>query len=394
MSATGIGLLLALSAIIALLLMRSARQQRLLQRSKVRFQRTAETMPLVLYDYLIDPHGRNRFVYVNHRSRDTLGLEAQALMGDPDCLSRLIHPDDLSRLQEVDAKAKKEGRVFRTEFRITTPSGEQKWLQVESKPNPGRPGEPEIWSGYILDISERKTQQESLERQVRQRTTQLRAMAMELTATEERERQAIAQELHDGLSQTLAIAKFKLSALDPPYPDSPRRDYFEETLRAVEGLIDAADQMARSVSRQLSPPVLHKLGLLPALEWLADEMQLTFGLQVSVVDNGVPQHLDKVVLNPVFRAARELLINVARHAQVGVAVLTVQQVEASLVLSVTDAGVGFDRPTHSIPAASGRFGLFSMHERIGFIGGDVQIDSNPGDGTVVVITVPLATQRG
>lgn len=365
-----------------------------LQISNEHFENIAGTVPVVLYDYVLNPDDSSRFTYMNQKSREILGIDAAAILHDAGNFWRLIHPQDLQRVREEDMAANRCTEKFTTEFRIATPSGEEKWIRAESKPSPGRPGEAAIWSGYMQDITEQKMQHHKLEQQVRERTAQLRAMAMELTTIEERERHAIAHELHDGLCQTLAVAKLKLSAIDTRRKVYPWGNELRLKIDTIESLIDDADQAARSLSLQLSPSILHELGLVPALEWLAEEMQRTYGLRVRVHDNGVPKQLDETVRNPLFHATRELLINVAKHAQVGVAELALTLADGQLVVSVTDSGNGFDAGDSAVPSAKGGFGLFSVRERIGFIGGDMQIDSAPGDGTVVVLTVPLATPRG
>jgi PAS domain S-box-containing protein len=236
---------------------------------------------------------------------------------------------------------------------------------------------------------ERMAQHDLLERQVLERTAQLRAMAIELTMAEERERHLVAQDLHDSLGQTLAAAKLKLSALDPPQQDNPSGIQLRREVREIEVLLDEANHAMRSLSLQLSPPALQELGLAPALEWLADEMLRSFRLNVRVSDDGLPKPLAEHELKTIFRATRELLINVAKHAQVGSAELEARREEDRLVLSVADAGIGFAVSKDAEPSAKGGYGLFSVRERIDFIGGKLQIDSSPGNGTVIMITAPL-----
>ena len=249
------------------------------------------------------------------------------------------------------------------------------------------------FSAFIRDITERKAQQDSLERQVRERTAQLRAMAIELTMAEERERHLVAQDLHDSLGQTLAVAKLRLSALDPPQQDDPSSVHLKREVKEIESLLDQANHAMRSLSLQLSPPVLLELGLVPALEWLADEMLRSFKLRVHVRDDGLPKPLDEHELKTVFRATRELLVNVAKHAQVDLAEVEATREEGQLILSVADSGIGFDARYGSAPSAEGGYGLFSVRERIDFLGGKVQIDTSPGNGAVVVMTVPLSTKH-
>lgn len=222
------------------------------------------------------------------------------------------------------------------------------------------------------------------------RAAQMHALAMELTMAEERERYAIAQDLHDDLGQTLAIAKLKLTALALPATHDP----LMAEIKAVEAMIDKANRSVRSLSLQLSPPILHQFGLVPALQWLAEEMQCTYGLNVRVHDDGQPKPLGESASNTLFRAVRELLINVAKHAKVTAADVTTATESGRLVIAVADAGCGFDPSAGVRPSSAGGYGLFSVRERMSFIGGEVQIDSRPGDGTVVVLSISLAAAPG
>lgn len=227
-----------------------------------------------------------------------------------------------------------------------------------------------------------------LEQQVRERTAQLSALTMEVTLAEERERQMLAQDLHDDLGQVLAIAKLKLTALEAP-SGGDWNSHLRQ-IKEIEAMIDQANRSVRSLSLQLSPPVLHQLGLVAALEWLAEEIERAYGLAVLVRDDGDDKPLDQVSSYMLFRAVRELLINVAKHAGVQHADVSIEVVDGCLILSVSDSGTGFDATKQVVPSAGGGYGLFSVRERVSHIGGEVQIDSVPGDGTVVVLILTLA----
>jgi two-component system, chemotaxis family, CheB/CheR fusion protein len=234
-------------------------------------------------------------------------------------------------------------------------------------------------------VEARKTMTESLEARVRERTAQLRALAHELAMTEARERRALAQDLHDDIGQTLAIARLKLAQIE-------KGDDVEKVrlvTREVIELVEQANKSARSLIFQLSPPILYELGLVPALEWLAEDMRARYGLDVAVHDDGLAKALDQAVSVTLFRAVRELLINVAKHAKVGSARLTLRRQDARLKLMVEDAGGGFDYDEIAGQSAGG-FGLLSIRERIDFLGGAMEVAATPGDGTVVTLTVPLA----
>lgn len=230
---------------------------------------------------------------------------------------------------------------------------------------------------------------DDLERRVVERTSQLRRVALEATMAEERERQAIARDLHDDLGQMLHVARIKLGQLLKPRADDARP---AALVVEVNDIIADASRMVRSLTSQLSPPTLAELGLLSALYWLADEMGRAYGLQVVVAtdDNGTPP-LDNVRAAILFRAVRELLINVSKHATTDAASVGVRSFDDRLILTVSDDGVGMAdwRATLLEP---GGFGLASIRERIAFLGGSMAIRTMAGQGTTVTLEMPLARQ--
>lgn len=226
---------------------------------------------------------------------------------------------------------------------------------------------------------------DDMERCVIERTSQLRRVAVEATVAEERERQAIARDLHDDLGQMLHVARIKLSQLTKPLPDPAR----EAVIGDLNTLIADASRMVRSLTSQLSPPTLAELGLPAALSWLADEMGRSHGLKVTIESNGTlippmpPAH--SAIL---FRAVRELLINVAKHAAVDTARVTLGVAGGKLVLSVADKGIGMTDWRAALASAKG-FGLASVQERITFLGGSMNIRTITDNGTTVTLEMPL-----
>jgi two-component system CheB/CheR fusion protein len=229
---------------------------------------------------------------------------------------------------------------------------------------------------------------EDLKERVEERTRQLRALAFELTRAEEMERQAIAQDLHDGLGQLLAVAKLKLERIKSFGASA----HSEPALAEVEELIGRAEASVRSLAFQLSPAVLYELGLMPALQWLAEEVKKTYGLSVNVSDDELPKPLSQAARSVVFRAIRELLINVVKHAGVSAAYVGARRVGDEIEFEVNDDGNGF--APDDIRARTRRgFGLTSVRERLSFIGGHVEISSEPGNGTEIRLTVPVSQEQ-
>lgn len=230
----------------------------------------------------------------------------------------------------------------------------------------------------------------SLEERVRERTAQLRALSVELALTAERERRQLAQDLHDGLAQMLAIVKIKLSSIK----DRERRGRVRGALKEIEGLIDQSNQSVRTLMTQLSPPVLQALGLVPALEWLAEEMDRLYGLVVRVDSRGTRIALDEPARTTIFRAIRELLINVSKHSGSNAATVACQPAGDGIAITVSDEGSGFALDDAMVLRSGNvAFGLASLKDRIEFIGGEMRIDTASGRGTRVTIRHPAPPAR-
>lgn len=232
-------------------------------------------------------------------------------------------------------------------------------------------------TGSFRDITRRK----QAELKLAAYRNRLRALASELVIAEERERRQLAVDLHDGLMQTIALAKIRLSALR----GSPGVE-LEAPLGEIERLVDEACDAAKGLTFQLSPTILYDLGLSPALEWLSEDIQRQYGLRVTLEDEWPGTSLDQHSGILIFRAVRELLINVAKHADVDRAAVRLRPDGGNLRITVEDEGIGFD------PSAvnSTHFGLFSIRERLRHLGGGMEIRSTQGRGTKVLISAPIA----
>lgn len=214
---------------------------------------------------------------------------------------------------------------------------------------------------------------------------QARHITAELERVEIRERQQIARDLHDDLAQTLAAALIRLTVLQQHADPAVAR-------RATElaDLIQRANHSTRSLAEQLSPPALYELGLVPALEWLAQELENDYGLQVQIHDDGQPKPLSIEASSIVFRCVRELLINVFKHAQTPSASVRLSvEGEQTLVIHVLDAGRGIDPSAVAHEVGAGRLGLRAVKERLGHLGGSFHMASQPSGGSDVSLRLPL-----
>jgi signal transduction histidine kinase len=234
------------------------------------------------------------------------------------------------------------------------------------------------------EVTERKrAEQASHEQEIR-----LRQLAAELALTEQRERHRLATILHDEIGQTLAGVQIMLDTL---LVGDKVSDDVRQVLANVGGFVRAVIRETRHLTGELSPPILYQDNLKAALEWLADQMRERFGLDVSVDEGGFPTHLTDQVRVTVFHAVRELLTNAAKHAKSRRVRTTIRYEQDSIAIAVEDDGVGIASPVAPADAADG-FGLFSIRERARYLGGSLEIESEPGAGTQAVLRIPLGEE--
>jgi len=261
------------------------------------------------------------------------------------------------------------------------------------------PGGTELIYSVVQDITELKATEQALrewnavlEDKVAERTAelqfrarQLQKLALELTQAEERERRRIAVILHEDLQQQIAGARFHLGLVRNRAGEDRQR----RAVDLVDELLRQAIEKSRTLSRDLSPAVLHLNDLAELLKWLAYRVQAQQGLSVNVSLSGDTTLHSEAVAMFLFRAAQEMLFNVVKHAGVREAAIQVRRRRGYVSLAVLDQGRGFDPPR--LKETSG-VGLFSLRERAESLGGRMQVKSAKGKGSRFRITVPDGSQ--
>jgi two-component system CheB/CheR fusion protein len=210
---------------------------------------------------------------------------------------------------------------------------------------------------------------------------ELRALAGSLIDAQEEERRRIARDLHDDLSQRLAVLRFGLGRL--------RGSLSETSGGELDRLDQQVESLARDVRRlshQLHPAILDDLGLAAALRRLTEEVSESRSKPITFIERDVPEDLPTAVSAALYRVTQEALRNVGKHAAADPIVVSVIGDGDQLQLGIVDSGPGFD-----VTAVRGRggLGIISMQERLRLIGGVLHIDSIPGQGTTVLAHVPL-----
>lgn len=238
-----------------------------------------------------------------------------------------------------------------------------------------------IIEGTMVDIS----QWVEAEKKLMDINEQLRSLAAELVMTEERERRQISLDLHDNIGQTLALTKIKIDSLQ----ELSAKYGFATILHQIQDLISQSIRQARSLITEISPSVLYELGFVEALEWLSEQIEAQHGLKVILKNDLKNRDIDKEVQVLLFRAVRELLLNIVKHAKASQSYIILQTAGKNILISVKDNGIGFDNSNINAAKKENRgFGLLSMQERVKYMGGLLEIKSSKEYGTSVNLVVP------
>lgn len=327
---------------------------------------TAQALVLVL-----DTQGR--IVRFNPYTEDLLGYTLDEVRGKR---WAEIFTDEQDRpARRGSPRAMASGTRVEGTNTVITRGGSRRIVNWNSKALWGSQGERVGTLAVGQDVTEAKES----ERKLSENYERMRLMSSELARTEERERQQLATELHDRIGQTMAVTKMKLEALQKETPSAETT----ESLEDIVGIVDQLIRDTRSLTFDLSPPILYILGLAAALEWLAEQHQEKYGLRVSFKKQGKGLNdLNKDRAFVLFRCAQELLVNVTKHARAQSAQVSMKRNAGKTEILVEDDGLGIDPGVIRAPKDWTKgFGLFSIRERLSFMGGRFFIGPLPGGGT-------------
>lgn len=229
------------------------------------------------------------------------------------------------------------------------------------------------------EIRERKSYEEKLQSQ----RTRLRQLTYKLLLTEERERRRLASDLHDHISQNLALCQLKLSMLRSSWTAVNTAQAGE--INEIEDKLAEIIQETRTLTFEISPPILYELGLKPALEWLLENTFRENDIDTLLEGYLEEDRLDNSLSILIFRTVRELLHNIIKHANASKTTVRLFQGANFFEICITDNGIGFD-PEKQYKSIG--FGLFSIRERFSSIGGEFTVLSESGAGTRAILRVP------
>jgi len=329
------------------------------EESKERYRQLYDSSPI---GYLaLDSRGA--IVEANLTTSHLLQLRRSRLIGKK--LSSFVAPRHQDRWH-LKRRALTRGERRSVELELTRSDGSTLQAQLVGAPGPEEDPACATLRLAVLDVTDLRSTERAL-----------RSAASAASLAEHQERRKLASDLHDDAGQMLSLATLKLRILGDAIGGG--RDF---GIREVEKILVEARQRISSLSFELSPPLLHDVGLVAAAQWLAEDLGRRYDLVVTVVAQE-ELDLDDGTSVTLFRAMRECLINVTKHSSVAVAQVQIWREGGMVRVAVEDAGVGFRSE-----ASQTGFGLLALRERLGQLGGSLDITSVLGSGTKVVASAP------
>jgi len=304
--------------------------------------------------------------YCNGRFGEMVQMDCEKLIGTS--FHELIVPEEQNRFDAIFQNAVLRG--IRQEFTLQTAQENHVPVQLSMYPL----GVEQLSGIAILatDVRERI-----------QAEKKIRSLAAELTQAEQEERHRISQVLHDDLQQRLFAVKAQLSFLKDVNLSA---DAYQE-LDQIQASLSEAIAVTRNLSIDLSPIVLQGEGLQESLTWLAFRMKEQYGLHIDLEANENFPRLDPHMRILLFQSIRELLFNIVKHAGILEAKVTLEQLNGHARIIVSDDGKGFDTEA-VLKDRQMAHGLLIIQERLNLLGCRMEIISNPGEGTRILIALP------
>jgi PAS domain S-box-containing protein len=336
--------------------------------SEERFRFAANSAPVLIW-----MSGTDKLCnFFNQRWLDFTGRSMEEELGEG--WASGVHPDDLERCLRIYSAAFDARLEFEMEYRLRRFDGQHRWVVDKGIPRFEASGGFMGYIGSCIDITDRKLAEEVLHN-----------VAGLMIAAHEEERSSIARELHDNLSQRMALLQIQLEQFQRNVPGLSSNALHQ--LRTMAEVASDVSSDIHDLSHQLHPSKLDTLGLVASLNGLCREFSDRHRLQVQFVYHGIRSRIAKDITLCIFRIAQEALSNVVKHSGSVKARVELSDNDDQIDLCVSDSGVGFQLGSRK---AERGLGLTSMRERARLVGGLLSVESEPSHFTRICVRIPVA----
>jgi PAS domain S-box-containing protein len=346
--------------------------QEALRNSEARLRLLVETTHVIPWEASAETW---EFTYVGPQGLTILGYPLEQWY-ERDFWIAHLHPEDRERVVDFCQKASQTQEHYTFEYRMLAADGRTVWLN--DVVSVARENEKPKWlRGFMIDITERKQAQE-----------QLQELSGRLLYAQEEERRRLARELHDDLTQRLALLAIEAGTLEGQLHSTPGKA--QRTLEAMKEQLISLSTDVHQLSRRLHPSILDDLGLVDALDSLCQQFSKRERVAVEFERVAIPKAVPKDVSLCLYRVTQEALRNIAKHAHARRAKVGVARENGGVRLLVQDFGVGFEPA--QVRGKQG-LGLASMEERIRLLDGKFSLQSQLGHGTQIDVWLPVPGER-
>lgn len=294
---------------------------------------------------------------------------------------KIMFPEKQEIAREMLNHVLLEGMVKDVEMLLKRKDGSSFIAEVSASLINNEKDEADEFIIVIKDVSVRK----QTEKEILNYQKSLKSLNASLSKTEERERKTIASYLHDGIGQTLSLANINLTSLaNFDFPNEAKGIIEEST-----NLINNAIKETRTLTFDLSPPILFELGLIPAFKWKLKQVEEKFGIKTSLITKEQSLNLTNDTRILIYRIFCELLANIIKHAHASSIGVKYYLKDDKLNIAVKDNGQGFEYNPKATLTEQGGFGLFNIKERLDSMQGNLNVSSTKKEGTIALISIPI-----
>jgi len=332
-------------------------------------------------DAIITVDEAQRVVLLNNAAETMFGWTRDEALGAP--LDRFIperfrgaHAAHVRRFGETGVTTRRMGGSLRIVTGLRRDGAE---FPIDASISQIEESGKRLYTVILRDVTARFEAEEALRRS----KDELRELGAAAHATREQEKSRIARELHDELGQLLTMLQMDVAWCKEKLP--PGNDAFAAKVDRMATLLKSTIAATRRIAADLRPLMLDDLGLVPSIEWLVENFTQRTGITGDLLVDRRELELTNAQASAVFRIVQESLTNVAKHAQAAHVDIAIERDDGALVVRIEDDGVGFSLQA---PRKPNSFGLLGLRERASLLGGEVTIESAPGEGTMVEVRLP------